>query len=49
MPITDTLIYDTLCEVMDEVADLKKMVRRLLPDSGTDDEPQATAAREEPE
>jgi hypothetical protein len=38
--ITDTLIYDTLCEVMDQVSALDKKVTRLLSAAGID-EPEA--------
>jgi hypothetical protein len=35
-PVTDTLIYDTLCEVMDLVAAVGKKVDRLLSAAGID-------------
>jgi hypothetical protein len=37
--ITDTLIYDTLMEVMDQVERLDKKVTRLLSAAGIEDAP----------
>ena len=42
--ITDTLIYDTLCEVMDQVSELGKKVDRLLSAAGIEEAPAGLTA-----
>ena len=43
VPVTESLLYDTLCEVMDQVAALDRKVTRLLAAAGVPEAAAATA------